>query len=218
MNKDLVIYGSGGFGREVLELIKDINLQKEQKWNIIGFINDIPETYGTYINEYQILGGIDWLEEYEEPISIVIATGNSKTRKLISGRLQMHNIEFPNIVHPSVNISSHVELGKGNIICAGNILTTNINIEDFVIINLACTVGHDVIVKNYSTILPGSNISGNVLIEECVEIGTKSCVIPQVKIGRNSIIGAGSTVIKDLPANCTAVGSPARPIKFHSVT
>lgn len=217
MIKNLVIYGSGGFGREVLELIKDINNAENKKWNILGFLNDSPDMHGVIVNEYPILGGVEWLEKFKDPISVVIAIGNSNNRKLISRKINMSNIEFPNIIHPSVKISGFIKLGKGNVICAGNILTTDIRIADFVILNLACTVGHDVIINNYSTILPGSNISGNVIIEECVELGTKCCVIPNVRINENTLVGAGATVIKDLPAHCTAVGSPAKPIKFHEL-
>ena len=41
-------------------------------------------------------------------------------------------------------------------------------------------------------------------------------IINQINIGNGTIIGAGALVHKDLPANCTAVGFPAKPIKFHN--
>lgn len=48
-----------------------------------------------------------------------------------------------------------------------------------------------------------------------MSIGTGSAVIQGINIGRNTVVGAGAVVVKDLPADCTAVGSPAKPIKFH---
>ncbi len=63
--------------------------------------------------------------------------------------------------------------------------------------------------------MPGVNVSGEVILENGVYIGTGAKVINQVRIGSYTIIGAGAVVAKNLPANCTAVGMPAKPIKFH---
>lgn len=63
--------------------------------------------------------------------------------------------------------------------------------------------------------MPSVNISGEVEIGEAVYVGTGAKIINQLKIGDNTIIGAGAVVAKDLPANCTAVGVPAKVIKFH---
>lgn len=46
-----------------------------------------------------------------------------------------------------------------------------------------------------------------------VWIGAKVCVLPGVTIGDNCVIGAGSVVNKDIPANSLAVGNPCRVIK-----
>lgn len=54
---------------------------------------------------------------------------------------------------------------------------------------------------------------GKVIIEDNVFIGANTTVLPNVKIGRNSIIGAGSVVSKNIPANSVAIGSPAKVIK-----
>ena len=63
--------------------------------------------------------------------------------------------------------------------------------------------------------MPSVNISGEVIIKEGVYIGTGAKIVNQLDIGENTIVGAGAVVSKSLPANCTAVGIPAKPIKFH---
>lgn len=113
-------------------------------------------------------------------------------------------------------MSSYVEIGIGTIICAGSIITTNIYIGNHVIINLICTIGHDAIIKDFCTLHPGINVSGNVILEECTVIGTGSQIINNLVIGKNSIIGAGAVVNRNLPDNCTAVGIPAKPIKINN--
>ena len=82
--------------------------------------------------------------------------------------------------------------------------------------NLACTIGHDTILENFVSLMPAVNVSGEVILEEAVYVGTGAKIINQVSVGKNTTIGAGALVSKSIPANCTAVGIPAKPIKFHS--
>ena len=69
-------------------------------------------------------------------------------------------LKFCSVIHPSAKMSQYIDVGKGTIITAGNILTTQIKIGNHVIINLDCTIGHDSIIEDYCTILPGCHISG----------------------------------------------------------
>ncbi|WP_342473073.1 acetyltransferase [Metasolibacillus sp. FSL H7-0170] len=212
--KNIVIYGSGGFAREVVHLIEDIN-KASNEWEVLGFLDDNEENHGLTVNELPVLGGAEWLEGKGE-IHVALGIGSPKAKKAIVIKLAKYeNVIFPNLIHPTVTISRFNTLGQGNIICEGNILTVNIDIENFTIINLNCTIGHDVTIKNYSTILPNSSVSGNVVFEEGVDFGTNATIIQGVTVGEWTIVGAGAVVVKDLPAKCTAVGSPAKPIKFH---
>lgn len=210
--KDIVIIGAGGFGRETAWLIEDIN-KKNLEWNILGFVDDNPSIQGKEINGYKVVGDIDWLNNQE--LYVVNAIGDPIIKKKVNDRLKYSKNKYPVLVHPSVICSDRVTIGEGSIICAGNIITVDIVIGNHVIVNLDCTLGHDCVIGNYSTILPSVNISGFVKISECVSVGTGSAIIQGISVGENTIIGAGSVVVKDLPSNCTAVGSPAKPIKFH---
>lgn len=210
--KDIVIIGAGGFGREVAWLIEEINKEKPT-WNIIGFVDDNEEVQGESFNGYKVIGTIDWLKK--QKVNVVSAIGDPITKKKVFDRLGNSENSYPVLIHPNVVCSNSVCIGEGTIICAGNILTVNINIGKHVIVNLDCTIGHDAIVGDYSTILPSVNISGLSKIGECVSMGTGAAVIQGINIGENSIVGAGAVVVKDLPENCTAVGAPAKPIKYH---
>ena len=210
--KDIVIIGAGGFGREVAWLIEDIN-KVNNEWNIVGFVDDNKSIQGTEINGYKVVGDIDWLEKQE--VFVVNAIGDPVIKKKVMDKLDGSKNKYPVLIHPSVICSDRVSFGEGSIICAGNIITVNVEIGKHVIINLDCTIGHDANIGDYSTVLPSVNVSGFVKTEECVSVGTGSAIIQGVNIGRNTVVGAGAVVVKDLPANCTAVGSPAKPIKFH---
>ena len=107
-----------------------------------------------------------------------------------------------------------VTIGEGTIICAHTIITVNISIGEHVIINLDCTIGHDAIIEDYVTLYPSVNVSGFTHIGHAAELGVGMQIIQRKSIGDYSIVGAGAVVVKDIPAKCTAVGIPAKPIKF----
>jgi sugar O-acyltransferase (sialic acid O-acetyltransferase NeuD family) len=212
--KKIAIIGAGGFGREVKMLIDQINF-KNKVYEFIGFFDDGVEK-NTMINGCPVLGSIEDINKVEYPLSISMAIGNPLTKISILEKINNKKISFETLIHPNALIGEYVEIGKGSIICAGNILTCNIEIKNFVTINLMCSVGHDTVLENFVSIMPGVNVSGEVVLEEGVYIGTGAKIINQVKVGKYSIIGSGAVVSKSIPENCTAVGVPAKTIKFNS--
>lgn len=210
----IAIFGAGGFGREVKIIIDAINSISE-KYEFIGFFDDGFEI-GKIINGYPVLGAIHEINNYEDSLLLVLAIGNPIVKKKVFEKIKNPKVSFPSLIHPSVIISKDaVIVEDGCIICAGNIITCNIKIERFTILNLACTVGHDTTIGAFSSFMPSVNISGEVTIHSSVYVGTGAKIINQLEIGENTVIGAGAVVSKSIPANCTAVGIPAKPIKFH---
>ena len=204
--KDIAIFGVGGFGREVLTLIRDIN-KVEPTYNIVGFFDDGHEK-GEMINGYPVFGKTDDLNCWETEIAVAVSIGNPTVKKQVVERITNPQVSYPTLVHPTVIIGApeYVTIGKGCIICAANIITTDIQIGDFVILNLGCTVGHDTIIKDYAAFMPSCNVSGEVLIEKGVYCGTGVKIINQTSIGEFTTIGAGAVVTKPIPGHCTVRG------------
>lgn len=212
--KKIAIFGAGGFGREVKWLIDDIN-GLNPIWEFIGYFDD-DFSHAKNIQQNHQLGGTKQLNEWKEEISLVFAIGNPLVKKKIIQKVSNPMISYPVLIHPNVcKGKGNVQIGDGSIICAGNILTVDISIGRHVILNLCCTVGHDSIIGDYSSFMPAVNISGEVNIGEAVYVGTGAKIINQLEIGEQTIVGAGAVVSKTLPAKCTAVGVPAKPVKFH---
>ena len=209
----LVIVGAGGFGREVEWLVKRIN-KINPTYEVIGYVDD-GKAIGEEIGHSEVIATTDELVIREDNLNVVIAIGNAKVRKLIADKLQVNtNLSFPNLIDPSVIYDeSETTIGKGNIICASTIMTVNIAIGNFNIINLDCTIGHDDILKDYVTIYPSVNVSGNVTVEDCVEIGTGTQIIQGLSIANNVIIGASAAVVKNIEDSGTYVGVPVKKIK-----
>jgi len=213
--KKLVIIGAGGFAREVVWLVEDINAVNEE-WELLGFIDENTANQGKVSNGLPVLGDFDIFcgQDKDETIFAVCAVGKPRSKMNLVRKGLEWGFKFANLIHPSVMMSQHVEMGVGNIICAGNIISTNIALGNHVAINPGCGIGHDVVIKDFSTILWSVNLSGNVCVETGCEVGTKTVVIQGINIGEWSTIGAGAAVVRDIPPRCTAVGVPAKPVKF----
>ncbi len=212
--KKLLIIGASGFGREVAWLVERIN-KKVSEWNLLGFLDDNEEIQGKTINGYKVLGKCESVTKYQDAY-IVCAVGASRIREKIIDKIKglTPNIQFATLIDPSVEKSDLVTIGEGSIICAHTILTVNIEIGQHVIINLDCTVGHDAVLNDFVTLYPSVNISGITNIGKASELGTGTQIIQGKRVGDYSIVGAGAVIVKDIPEKCTAVGSPAKPIKF----
>lgn len=213
--KQLIIIGASGFGREVAWLVERINKEKST-WEILGFLDDNENMKGEIVNGYPVLGTTEDVNLYAQAF-FICAIGASRIREKIVKRIKTKNanIQFATLIDPTVEKSEIVNIGEGTIICANTIITVNISIGCHVIINLDCTIGHDAILQDYVTLYPSVNVSGMTNIGCAVELGTGMQIIQGKTIGEYSIIGAGAVVVKDIPARCTAVGSPAKPIKFN---
>lgn len=210
--KKLVIIGAGDFGREVAHLVERIN-KREFEWDLLGFVDDNLEISNRVIDNYPVMGDIEWLESYKEEIYVVCAIGNGKVREKIISNLTNNNIKYATLIDPYANVFRDSVIGEGCIICAGNIISINNSIGKHVIINLNCTLGHDDQIASFCTINPGVNISGKVCISKCTDLGTGTKVIQGIKIGERVVSGAGAVIIRDIAADSLVVGCPAKEIK-----
>lgn len=202
---NIVIVGSSGFAEEIRWLVSRIN-EENRKWNFLGFIDSE--------NKEGVIGDDEFLINYNSRLAVVIAIADCTIRRQLYEKYKMNKkLYFPNLFDPSVCFSGNLKFGEGNIICANNILTVKIKLGSFNIINLNCTIGHEVNISDYVTLNPAVNISGNALLREGTFVGTGAQILQGKTLGEYSVIGAGAVVTSDIPELCTAVGIPAKVIK-----
>ncbi len=207
-----IILGAGGFGREVLWLIRSLGASPaDTELDVVGFVDDDPAKAGLTVCDVPVLGGTRALrEEFDHLYLCVCGHGDPAVKRELVETTRDYVKGFPVVAHPSVKQSEYVAIGAGSILTANCVLTTQITLGEFVTVNLACTIGHDVEIGDYVTLAPGVHVSGNVRIGEGVKIGTGAVLLPSVAIGPDTIVGAGAVVTKDLPSGVVAVGVPAR--------
>lgn len=211
MAKKLVIFGAGGFAREVAWLVADINrsLTADEGWNISGFVEHSDERVGQFLNGIPIISSAD----IRGDMCAVVAIGAPGIKEKAVNQARGLGLQFATLIHPSVQMDGTTfRIGEGSIICAGNVLTVNITIGNHVIVNLDCTIGHDSIIEDFVTISPGCHLSGHTTIRRGAYIGTGAVTVERHEIGAAAIVGAGAVVVKDIPMGVTAVGIPAKPI------
>jgi sugar O-acyltransferase (sialic acid O-acetyltransferase NeuD family) len=213
--KQIAIYGAGGSARETAWLIQSCNVTAE-KYRVVSFIDDNEANHGKVINEIPVIG----LEEAKSRFAdafVVGAVGSPKLRETLMQQAADAGFNFETIIHPRVEQSKWIEIGVGSVICAGTILTTNIRLGEHIQINIDCTISHDVVMGDFTTLAPGVHVCGCVRLGRRVYIGTGAAIIngrPDVPltIGDDAVIGAGACVTGPIAARVTAVGVPAKPL------
>ena len=215
MIKKIALYGGGGFGREVAWLIQSCG-SLDSSFEVACFIDDDTSKRGTEINGFVVMD-LEKARRVFPEAYIVCVVGNPQTRQKLIEKASKTGFGFETIVHPGTEKSKWIDIGIGTIICAGNILTTNITIGRHVHINLDCTIGHDVVLDDFTTIAPGVHISGWVHCGKRVYIGTGAVIVNgteehPIKIGNDVTIGAGACVTKSVMTGTTVVGIPAKPL------
>jgi sugar O-acyltransferase (sialic acid O-acetyltransferase NeuD family) len=213
MQDRIVIVGAGGFGREVLDVIERIQIEKGSP-ECLGFLVDREYgAPGTVVNGLPILGGPEWLAENGNGVRVICAIAAPHLRLPMVRRLVELGAAFCTLIHPDAVITRRVSVGDGSIIAAGCVITNNVTIGRHVHLNLSCTIGHDVVVDDFVTLSPGCHVSGNVRIGQGAFVGTGANFLEKLGIGEWSRVGAGAAVTVDVEPNTTVVGVPGRVAK-----
>ena len=210
--KKLCVIGTGSQARYIIE-----NLNYNKEYNIVGLVDiEKKENVGKKRNNIEIKCILKDINKNfdNKKYEVIVAYGNNVKKKEIVEFLILNNYKFATIINPNSYISSYVEIGYGSIINQNVTIMPNTKIGNHVIIHSGSVIGHDNIIEDFINIGPGVNTSGYVKIEEGSYIYTGATIIPKIKIGKWSIVGAGSVVIRDVKENEVVAGNPARRIKI----
>lgn len=211
--KPLLIIGAGGVGREATLIVEAIN-RVHPTWDLLGFIDDFTAV-GTEYNGVSVLGPLDILTQYKEPIYAVCAIANYTVKKKIIMKIKEFYpwVKFAKLIHPKVDLNPFMSIGEGCIIYQQVMMTVDVMLGDHVIVCASTGIGHDSVIKDYCDILWNCNISGHVTLEEGCFIGSGATIIQGLKIGPQTKVGAGSVVLKSTYGYCTVVGVPAKVVR-----
>jgi sugar O-acyltransferase (sialic acid O-acetyltransferase NeuD family) len=208
--RDLFILGAGGHAREVAQLVEALN-QVRPTYVLRGFVERDATAVGRRVGRYTVVASDQ--DIVRQQASVVLGLGFPDAIRRVASLLQdAPGLERPALVHPTVIWQPDaVTMGQGAVICAGAILTTDVRLGSFTVINRAVNISHDVEVGDWSVINPGAQVSGDVTIGRGCLIGAGAIILQGRHIGDGAVVGAGAVVTHDVPPGTTVVGAPARP-------
>ncbi|MEW8505074.1 MAG: NeuD/PglB/VioB family sugar acetyltransferase [Candidatus Thiodiazotropha sp.] len=212
-DKPLVIIGSGGHAGCLLDVAQ------LAAFTAAGFI-DRTRRAGELVNGVPVLGGDELLFDaaFTATHCFAVGIGNPVARRRYGELLLQKGADCPAIVNPSSYVSAHAKLGRGVLLMGMNAINHGARLDDFVALDWQVTIGHGAHIERAVFAGPGSRVAGDVVCGEDSYLGLGCQVIEQIRIGRGSLIGAGSTVTRDIPDHVIAVGSPAKVIREHIQT
>ncbi len=193
---ELFIYGASGHGKVVADIAQLCG------YHVSGYIDDAAEG---------VLRYEEFLAKHRD-VHVALGIGDNRSRSRVFQNLKQNGTKIATLIHPAAVIAQSARIGTGSIVMAGAVINPNAVIERGCIINTHAVIEHDNMIDQFVHISPGVALGGNVAAGAFAHIGIGACAIQGVRIGAHTIIGAGSTVIRDIPDNTTAVGTPAKVI------
>jgi sugar O-acyltransferase (sialic acid O-acetyltransferase NeuD family) len=214
--KNIIIIGGGNQAHYTIDII-----EKEGKYNIIGIIDSIHEV-GSYRFGYKILGRQENIVELINQYQIqggLITIGDNWIRHIVSNQILnlVPNFEFVNAIHPSVIIGNNVKLGVGITAMAGVIFNPKSEIGNFTFFATGAQIEHDCIISDFASVSAGSVTGGYVKLGKFSALTLGVIVLDRLEIGENTVVGAGSLVLKSLPSDVLVYGNPANIIRKRAI-
>lgn len=207
--RDLIIFGAGDVGKFIAYNISLF----DGKYSILGFMDEDENKVGNSLCGLPVFG-IDYLQSNNtDNLCMVIAISSPKVKENIIKRLLPYDIEFPNFISSNSWLSKGVKSGRGIIIYPNTTINYESEIEDFVIINAGCSIGHNVTIGQFATLAPGVKLAGFTRIDKGAELGIGCCTRQGIRVGSGSIIGGQTMLIKDVEPGKTVVGIPGKVIE-----
>jgi sugar O-acyltransferase (sialic acid O-acetyltransferase NeuD family) len=199
--KKIAVFGAGGHAKVVTDLI-----QLHPELTIEAVFADSSDEQLLPLIAHQLDGGI-------------VAIGDNHVRRQVTERILsiIPDFAFVTLIHPHAIVAHDVVIGIGTVVMAGAIINTGATIGSHSIINTRSSVDHDCFIGAYASIGPGATLGGGVDVGSGSAIGLGANLIQNVSVDEHSVIGAGSTVVKSIPAQVIAYGSPARVIRSRQI-
>lgn len=212
--KKVLIVGAGGFGREVHSWFDAWRLAergRSDQYRFAGFLDRDPKALANVAIDVPILGDpATYLPQADEVF--VCGLGLPRPKMICCRGLQERGAIFLTVVHPTAVIGPRCSFGIGCVICPYVVVTCDVQVGDFAVLNLHATIGHDARLGNGVTLSGHADVTGHVTLGDEVFLSSHASVIPGVKVPDRVMVGAGSVVVRASDSDVTMFGVPATPL------
>ena len=213
-SKRYVLWGSAGHAKVLDEAIRRLGGK-------VVALFDNSLNANSAVPDAPLIGGSDsfpaWLNrtpDYRELYALVAIGGaRGRERMQIQEQLAQSGLRIAPIIHPRAFVAESAVIGAGSQVLAMAVVAAEARIGAACIINHGSSVDHECQIADGVHIAPAATLCGCVTVAEYAMIGAGAIVLPRLRIGRNSIIGAGAVVTRGVPDDAVAVGNPARVVR-----
>lgn len=206
--RNLIIIGARGLGRELYNLFKDC---KEILPDIEckGYLDDKTDALDNFKGYPPILSSV---EAYcPQPNDVFIcALGDPKWKKYYTEIILKKKGNFINIIHPSAIISDYSSIGTGCVIGRFVSISCDVKIGNYTYIGAFSAIGHDSIVGDFCQLGVYTFLGGGAEIGNICTLHPRSYIFPHKKVKDESVVGAASVVMRNVPEKTTVYGNPAK--------
>ena len=214
--KNLIIYGDSSYA----ELLAHY-FQTDSEYQVVAYCVD--EAYRTRKEiDGRPVVALEKIEEHfsseEHHIFAAIGYKSVRTHKRLFEKIAALSYPVASYISTQAIVDSHCKIGINCLILPGVILEPDTVIEENCFINSGATVCHHALIKAHSVLAAGSLIGGYTTVGESSLIGFHATVAELVQVASETLVGAGSIVLKNTDKCTLYVGSPARPIRTHEDT
>jgi sugar O-acyltransferase (sialic acid O-acetyltransferase NeuD family) len=213
--KTLLIFGTGGMGREAEQLVRDLESvpRSGERFRVVGFVDD-HAVAGSVVHGMPV-HSLDQAARHWPGASITIAVGRPELRERLAAAALDAGLHAVTLVHPRTDIGGRVNIGPGSYVGPASVLTCDIIIGSQVQINVGCVIHHDSVIEDFVTLSPRATVLGAVRIGTKAFIGAGATIRQGVRVGAGAVVGMGAAVVCDVPDGETWVGVPARRLSRH---
>jgi sugar O-acyltransferase (sialic acid O-acetyltransferase NeuD family) len=210
MPEVLILVGASGLAKDMAHLARSID-PLGRRWPRIAYCSADAGERGHELLHGRVEFTDAELRACTTPADVVIAIGTPAMRRRVAAQLQGNaRLQFPNLVHPGVELDASVHLGRGNAIPKGVTFTCDTEVGDYNVFGCNATVGHDDRIGSFNVINPGCNVSGWVTVGDACLLGTGSQVLERLTIASGVTLGAGAVLTRSATHSGVYVGVPAR--------
>ena len=203
----LLILGAGGHGMVVADIARSMGYEQicflDDRWPGLSHVLKWP-----VVGKFKDLSGL--LQSSDQ---VFAAVGDNTARLALHRSLATQGLNIPVLKHPSSVVSEEAQIGPGSVAMALVAVNASAVVGEAVILNTGCSVDHDNFIEDGVHISPGVHLAGGVSVGSCSWVGIGSSIREGITIGQDCMIGAGSVVVRDVPAASRIAGNPARPLE-----
>lgn len=204
--KDLIIIGAGNVGGF---LVYNQELFAEQ-YNLLGFLDDDAGKLGKEFYGLKVIGNTEHLFSMSKDVAVAIGIAFPKAKRRVFEKIKDNGNHFPAFISKNAWLSNSVVVGQGVILYPGVSINYETVIEDFVIMNMNCAIGHNCHVSRFAALAPGVSLAGFTKIEEAVDMGIGVSTRQNIVVGKDAVIGGQSMLVKNVGPGTKIAGVPGK--------